>query len=251
LSRGPRENRFRPAIDPLFRTAAQVYGPGAVGVVLSGGLDDGTAGLATIKQLGGVAVVQDPADATYPSMPESALRHVVADHVAPASALAALLVSVVDTRVDERPPASLPLEVEAEVRIAREENPFSSGLAAISQPSPFACPECHGVLLRLKAADPARFRCHTGHAYTMDSLVAAVNEGIEDSYWITIRALQEGVLLLEHLRNHLGHEQPTPEDRIGDQIRAARAQIAVLRQLVNERANLLTSAGATKSSSGA
>jgi two-component system chemotaxis response regulator CheB len=169
------------------------------------------------------------------------------DHVAPASALAEVLVRVVTTPVEELPATPLPLEVEAEVRIAREENPFISGLAEISQPSPFACPECHGVLMRLKAADPARFRCHTGHAYTVDSLVAAVNDGIEDSYWITIRALQEGVLLLEHLRNHLVHDELAAEDRIGDQIRAARAQIAVLRQLVNERASLLTSDGASKS----
>ena len=88
VTKGPRENRFRPAIDPLFRSAAQVFGPSAIGVILTGSLDDGAAGLWTIKQLGGVAVVQDPRDALYPSMPEHAIRHVKADYVVPLAQLA-------------------------------------------------------------------------------------------------------------------------------------------------------------------
>jgi two-component system chemotaxis response regulator CheB len=98
LTRGPKENRFRPAIDPLFRTAAQVYGPAAVGVILTGNLDDGTAGLWAIKKLGGTTVVQDPADAMFPAMPESAVRHVEIDHVVPLAAIAPLLVRLTTSR---------------------------------------------------------------------------------------------------------------------------------------------------------
>src|SRR3954447_1871614 len=94
VTKGPRENRFRPAIDPLFRSAAQVYGPGAIGVVLTGSLDDGTAGLWTIKQLGGCAIVQDPSDALFPGMPENALTHVDVDYVVPLAELAPLLMSL-------------------------------------------------------------------------------------------------------------------------------------------------------------
>jgi two-component system chemotaxis response regulator CheB len=101
LTRGPQENRFCPAIDPLFRSAAQVYGPAAIGVVLTGNLDDGTAGLRMIKQLGGVAIAQDPAEAMFPSMPESAIRHVNVDHVARLAEIAPLLVRLTAAAVPE------------------------------------------------------------------------------------------------------------------------------------------------------
>ena len=166
-TKGPRENRFRPAIDPLFRSAAQVYGPATVGVILTGNLDDGTAGLWAIKQLGGVAVVQDPADALFPSMPQSAIDHVQADYVVPLAAIPTVLSNVVEAPMSERTsrPASRTLDVE--VRIAREDDPIAAGVTTIGEPSTFTCPECHGVLLQLKEAGRVRFRCHTGHAYSM------------------------------------------------------------------------------------
>ena len=102
VTKGPRENRFRPAIDPLFRSAAQVFGPGAIGVILSGNLDDGTSGLDVIKRLGGIAIVQDPADVLFPSMPQSAIDHVTVDHVVPLARIAPLLVDL--TRPPTRPP---------------------------------------------------------------------------------------------------------------------------------------------------
>jgi two-component system, chemotaxis family, protein-glutamate methylesterase/glutaminase len=241
LSRGPKENRFRPAIDPLFRSAARVYGPGTVGVILSGNLDDGTAGLRTIKQLGGVAIVQDPADALFPSMPRSALAHVAVDHLVPIEQLAALLTKVVNTAVTETSPVAVPKDVEVEVKIAGEENAIEWGLGEISEPSVFSCPECHGVLLRLKASNPARFRCHTGHAFTIDSLTAAVSESIDDSLWTAIRALQEGTMLLEHLAHHLRETGSGVSAELIDQIASIKAQSAAVRQVVNQRAGLMTS----------
>jgi two-component system, chemotaxis family, protein-glutamate methylesterase/glutaminase len=203
LTKGPRENRFRPAIDPLFRSTAQVYGPSAIGVVLTGNLDDGAAGLWTIKQLGGTAIVQDPDNAEYPSMPLSALNTVEVDHCVPLAALAPLLTRLVADPAAAHAEMAVPEQLDIELRIAKEENAVDAGVKAIGEPSSYACPECHGVLLRLKEGKLLRFRCHTGHAYSAASLVAAIQEGIEEAVWNAVRALEEGGLLLQHLATHL------------------------------------------------
>ena len=201
LTKGPRENRFRPAIDPLFHSAAQVYGPAAIGVILTGSLDDGSAGLWAVKQLGGVAIVQDPTDALFASMPSNALQHVAVDFVVPLQQIAPLLVDVVASPITGRGDTP-PISMEVEVNIAKGQNAVSAGIEQVGEPSPFACPECHGVLLRVKGSQPLRFRCHTGHAYSASSLVAAINEGVEDALWTAVRALEEGALLMNHLSNH-------------------------------------------------
>ena len=203
LSKGPRENRFRPAVDPLFRSAAQVYGAGAIGVVLTGSLDDGTAGLWTIKQLGGTTIVQDPKDALFPSMPASALRQVDVDYVVPVQKIAPLLVRILETPAGGEPPEPAPTSLEVEVKIAAGQNAVDAGVEQIGEPSRFACPECHGVLLRVKDTGPSRFRCHTGHAYSASSLAAAVNDGIEDALWTAVRALEEGALLMQQLSSEV------------------------------------------------
>lgn len=201
VTKGPKENRFRPAIDPLFRSAAQVYGPAATGILLTGNLDDGTAGLWTIKQMGGLSIVQDPADALFPDMPRSAVEHVGPDYVIPLSRIAALLIALAPKPVEERV-MDVPEHLEIEVKIAKEHNALDAGLARIGSPSSFACPECHGVLLELKDGTHSRFRCHTGHAYSPESLVAAIAEGIEDSAWTLIRSLEEGALLMRRMADH-------------------------------------------------
>ena len=201
VTKGPRENRFRPAIDPLFRSAAQVYGPNAIGVVLTGNLDDGAAGLWAIKQLGGVAIVQDPADAMFPSMPESALRYVDADHVVPLSEIPPLLVELTEDPAREGP-FEVPERVEVEVKIAKQEDPLQAGVIQLGEPSAFACPECHGVLRQLNEGGRLRFRCHTGHAYSAESLLADLRDHIEVELWNAIRAMQEGDLLMRAMAEH-------------------------------------------------
>jgi two-component system chemotaxis response regulator CheB len=199
LTRGPRENRFRPAIDPLFRSAAQTYGPRVVGVILTGGLDDGTNGLWTVRKLGGTAVVQDPAEALAPSMPLSALRHVDVDHKVRVAELAPLLVRLAATPADAvEGDFAVPEDVKIEVQIAQEDKASEAGVWKLGDPSKYACPECHGVLLQMKEAAPLRFRCHTGHAYTIESLLSEMDEVIEDSLWSAIRALEERAMLLRH-----------------------------------------------------
>jgi two-component system chemotaxis response regulator CheB len=131
VTRGPRENRFRPAIDPMFRSAAQVYGPAAIGVILTGNLDDGTAGLWAIKQLGGITIVQDPDEAEFPSMPRSALEAVQVDHRVPVSAIPPLLMRVTAEPAPEPPRAATPRTISVEVDIAKEQNAVDAGVESI------------------------------------------------------------------------------------------------------------------------
>ncbi|WP_280155493.1 chemotaxis protein CheB [Piscinibacter sp. XHJ-5] len=200
LSRGPKEHHTRPAIDPLFRSAAMTVGPGVVGVVLTGRLDDGTAGLQAIKAYGGIAVVQDPGDAAESSMPASALKYVHVDHCVPLALMAGLLTS-----------------------LAMEH------LEAIALPSPFVCPDCKGGLWEIRASQPQRYRCHTGHAFTLRTLRHAQSEATDEALWGALRALQEKEILIR--------TEQTRHRAEGDE-RAARQLDAEVEQLT-EQANLL------------
>ena len=198
LSRGPKEHHARPAIDPLFRSAALDYGPRAIGVVLTGMLDDGSAGLRAIKDCGGTAVVQDPADAHAPSMPQSALACVDADHVVPLAALGPLLYELASrpggaTGLPE-PPAVLTREHAISNGSDGMEN-----LQAIASPSPFTCPDCGGVLFELDDKRPVRLRCHTGHAFSLRSLASQQEELSSAALWTSLRLLQEKEAILRRL----------------------------------------------------
>lgn len=210
VTKGPKENRFRPAVDPLFRSAAYSYGARVVGVVLSGALDDGTSGLWTIKYRGGIAVVQDPSDAEIPSMPRNALREVKVDHVVPISEMAALLVRLTREELAEAPEASMKDDQQThfEIRTAAE-NKSSADILKFGDPTPFTCPDCHGVLFRLTDGNRPRFRCHTGHAYSSDSLLATVTESIEEGLWSAIRCIDECVMLLNQMGNHFAQNGQT------------------------------------------
>jgi two-component system chemotaxis response regulator CheB len=206
VTRGPRENRFRPAIDPLFRSAAHAFGPRVVGVILTGWLDDGTAGLWAVKERGGTAVVQQPEDAFAPAMPLSAIKHVEVDHIVPLKEIAPLLVRLTEAPAVEEGVRPVSEKIETEVKIARENNALESGIMKWGEPSVYACPECHGTLLQLKEGGNMRFRCHTGHAYSVDSLLTEFTEKTEDSLWNAIRAIEEGVLLMRELAKHFGEQ---------------------------------------------
>jgi two-component system chemotaxis response regulator CheB len=207
VTRGPRENRFRPAVDPLFRSAAQTYGPRTVGVILTGGLDDGTAGLWAIKSLGGTSIVQDPDDAQFDSMPRNALMHVQVDYCLPLEAIASQLVRLTEEVVEEKGAYTVPEGMEIEVNIAKENSAQEAGIRKLGEPSIFTCPECHGVLLQLSEGDRIRYRCHTGHAYSVDSLLSDLTEKIGESLWNSVRSIQEAVMLMRHIAKHLGESQ--------------------------------------------
>jgi two-component system chemotaxis response regulator CheB len=196
LYQGPKENHSRPAIDPLFRSAALSRGKDVIGVVLTGMLDDGTAGLQAIKQGGGVAIVQHPQDAVAPSMPQSALRYVSVDHCVTIDAISGLLMQLVDR------PAANDSVMEDEAGM-KEEHLLSLGigdpmarLRLIAEPSPFVCPECKGSLWALDDSLPTRFRCHTGHGYTVGSLEHDQSRVTDETMWAALRALQEKSALL-------------------------------------------------------
>jgi two-component system chemotaxis response regulator CheB len=251
VSRGPRENRFRPAIDPLFRSAAQVFGPLAIGVILTGNLDDGVAGLWSIKQLGGIAIVQDPAEALFPSMPEHALDAVRVDYVVKLAELGPLLVRLVTAPVAE--PVAAPAaaaadaitHTEIEVKIAKEQDPFASGIGELGEPSRFACPECHGVLLQVKEAGRIRFRCHTGHAYSADSLLAEIDEQIEVALWNAIRAAQEGELLMREIARHLQAAHPNAPEiaRLKERTEDLMRKTTAMREIVTSEPEPVTDKG--------
>jgi two-component system chemotaxis response regulator CheB len=205
VSKGPKENRFRPSIDALFRSAAYRFGPGTIGVVLSGALDDGTSGLWTVKRLGGVAIIQEPDDARFESMPRSALQYVKADHKLPAREIGALLPRLIEKETAPAPAVDTEWKarVKMEIDIAKENDAFRKGVFEGSELTPFTCPECHGVLVKFPEGKMARFRCHTGHAYTDSALLEGVMTMTGESLWQVMRSLEEAVMLLNQMGQHL------------------------------------------------
>jgi two-component system chemotaxis response regulator CheB len=200
LGNGPRENGFRPAADPLFRSAANVYGPRVVGIVLSGVLDDGTLGLQAVKSHGGVAIVQHPEEALYPGMPENALRNVAVDHVLRVCEIPALLLKLAGQpghngkAIMKR--HNLPRQK------ARNEELSSLAAGLKGPPSGFICPECGGSLWELENGKIVHYRCHVGHAYTAESLVASQDGEVEAALWTALRTLEETAALRRRLANN-------------------------------------------------
>lgn len=195
LTRGPSENGYRPAVDVLFRSAARAFGPRAIGVVLSGALDDGTAGLVAIRSRGGVAVVQDPADALHRSMPQCAIEGASPEHVVPVREMPALLTSLVSEDVDAAvtPPPSALLQIETAMADLDDE-----AMDAADRPgdaSGLSCPDCNGILFRIEDAGMTRFRCRVGHAWSPESLVAQQATAMESALWMALRSLEERAAL--------------------------------------------------------
>jgi two-component system chemotaxis response regulator CheB len=197
LTRGPRENRVRPCIDTLFRSAAVDLGPRAVGVVLSGALDDGTAGLWAIKDRGGVAVVQDPAEAEYRDMPQNALAQVAVDHVLPVAEMGPKLAQL--ALEPTREAAAAPASMSKETAIDLGGDALRNGILELGRPSPNTCPECSGSLVEIRQGPLVRYRCHTGHAYSLQTLLAETESSIEKSLWQAVRAIEERSFLLRTL----------------------------------------------------
>jgi two-component system chemotaxis response regulator CheB len=206
LSHGPRENLARPAVDPLFRSAAMNFGPAAIGVVLTGQLDDGTAGLLAIKDCGGIAIVQEPSEATAPSMPQSALRSVAVDHRGTLTEIAGILTTLA---LDD-PPS----EEAAVTKLLDVENHIADGmfnlqdwlqLEQLSAPSGLNCPDCRSALYELEDRRILRYRCRSGHAYTALSLLSGQADARESHLSSLFGAFVEEASLAKRLLGNTGY----------------------------------------------
>jgi two-component system, chemotaxis family, protein-glutamate methylesterase/glutaminase len=197
LGRGPRENMVRPAIDPLFRSAALQYGPRVIGVVLSGLLSDGAAGLNAIKRCGGMTLVQDPADAIVDEMPLRALEGTTVDLCVPGARIGDVLIDLVREPAGAAFPT--PPEIRLEVEIAAGERIGSDRLTALADPAALTCPSCGGVLSRVKMGQPLRFRCQVGHAYTADALAKEQESRVDEALRVALRIIEERAELVQRM----------------------------------------------------
>lgn len=237
LSPGPRENGHRPAADPLFRSAARAYGPRVVGVVLTGNLDDGTAGLMAVGDRGGVTVVQDPADAQHKGMPSSAVANVQVDHVVPLAGMAALLARLASDPVAAPAPAekegevSEDLEMEAEIAEMDPEALDTDDRPGV--PSGYTCPECHGTLFEIREGELVRFRCRVGHAYGAKTLIAEQSTAVEAALWTALQALKERASLARRMAKRMDERgNRISRDSFQRQAREADDQAAVIREVL-------------------
>jgi two-component system chemotaxis response regulator CheB len=203
LGHGPRENNARPAIDPLFRSIAVCCGPRAVGAVLTGTLGDGASGLEALRQCGGITVVQDPADAAYPQMPQNALRALTPDHVVGLHDIPALLARL--AREPAGAPRPVPPGIVIETEIARNGRSTMSTLDRLGHRSVLTCPDCHGVMWEISEGDVTRYRCHVGHAYTADLMSLSLDESLRRALASAARALDERIALARKLHQE-SHE---------------------------------------------
>ncbi|MGI4975518.1 MAG: chemotaxis protein CheB [Janthinobacterium lividum] len=197
LGRGPRENMARPAIDPLFRSAAAAYGPRVIGVVLSGLLNDGAAGLEAVKRCGGLVVVQDPVDAIADEMPRGAMHATTVDLLVPGVRIGDVLSELV--REPAGPGVPVPPEIRLEVDIAAGERSDSQVIGRFATPSAVTCPTCHGVMSMVRGARPLRFRCQVGHAMTADILAREQEGAVDEALRVALRVIEERAELVTRM----------------------------------------------------
>jgi two-component system chemotaxis response regulator CheB len=235
--RGPHENRHRPAVDPLFRSAAHYYGPRVVGVVLTGALDDGASGMMAVKRRGGTTVVQDPHEAHYPSMPLSAMKNTEVDYVLPIGGIGPVLSELASSPLlrEEYPMSD---ELELEVQMVEGTNSDPNALDRLGVPSYFTCPECHGTLWEMHDSDLLRFRCRVGHAFTGESMLAQHDTAVEAALWAAARSLEESATLNRRLADRAsGIPAGAAAERFERKADEAQRQAEVIRRLLMNKAH--------------
>jgi two-component system, chemotaxis family, protein-glutamate methylesterase/glutaminase len=221
LSRGPRENRQRPSVDALFRTASRAYRSGVIAVVLSGALDDGAGGVFAVKQRGGVVVVQDPDSAQFPSMPRNALRAVKADHCVPLAQIPQLLVKLL------RKGPTMRKKNKSSAKEKRSRGPTGSEGAA-----PFVCPDCSGPLFQDREGPRGQLKCLVGHSFAPESLSEGHREALERALLTTMRLLRERGEVQRHLASRRGESDSQLEERFREAAEAAEKDAVLLREIL-------------------
>ena len=231
LGPGARENGHRPSHDAMMRSAALAHGPQVIGVVLTGLLDDGAAGLACIERYGGLCIVQDPDDADFPSMPRHALAAVPSARCLPLAELPGEVARAVTEQAPEGPgvPEDVRIRDEVELTSALGQSPTMPDGTPAGEPSGYACPDCHGVLNTIPGEAVLRFRCRTGHAWTADSLVASQSGSLEEALWTALRVLEERVDISIRLADlALLNDRPWSEGHFRDRaVEATRSADAI------------------------
>lgn len=197
VAAGPRENRARPSIDPLFRSAAVTYGSRTIGVLLTGMLDDGTAGLEAIQRCGGVTIVQEPQDAAYPDMVTNALAVVDVDYRLPLDEIPPLLNRLASE--PSREPGSIPEDLRLEVAFSQRAMGGAEMMNHLGQATSFTCPDCGGRLWEMDGGGQLRYRCEVGHAFNGSTLVHGNREAVEEALWVALRSLEERERMLDRL----------------------------------------------------
>jgi two-component system chemotaxis response regulator CheB len=233
LSRTARENRTRPAIDPLFRSAARAYGARVTGVILSGTQGDGTVGLMAIKTHGGVAIVQDPEEVQHAGMPRRAIEYAEVDFVKPAREISPLLASLAsgETLTDgDRSMSDIHEEGE---QIVAEDLRAQAEDERGGQTAVFSCPECGGVLWQLEQGRVIHFRCHVGHSYSPELLLVEKSESLETALWAAVRTLVEKSTLTRQLASRLRAEGDTARgDAVAEQADLDDQHVHLIRELI-------------------
>lgn len=233
LSAGPRENRHRPAIDPLFRSAAVAFGPQVIGVVLTGALNDGTAGLRAIKQRGGIAVVQDPHEAFNSSMPESALAAVQVDACLPLADISGYLARMAREPAppEQDYPVSSALQLEVDIDAQRPGADLARRRLGVQ--SLYTCPDCHGPLWEIDDGDEPRFRCQIGHAFTSEALMVSQADAVDAALWTALETLEQRAQMTEQMASRARQSQrPNAARYFESQARDTREKIQTLRHLL-------------------
>lgn len=218
LIKGPHENRWRPSVDVLFRSAAAQYNSKVIGIILSGMLDDGTSGMFAIKRCGGLCIVQEPADAEYPDMPMNVLNNMEVDYRVPVKEMGYILDDAFSKPQPEA--VTVPPEIKLEAEITERIVSDIDELEKLGTHSKYTCPDCGGGLFQINNEPLLRYRCHTGHVYTATTLLERQNEQLEESVWVSIRMLEERRnLLLQMAAKSAGKSdsyKQAQEDRAGE-----------------------------------
>jgi two-component system, chemotaxis family, protein-glutamate methylesterase/glutaminase len=228
LGHGPRENLSRPAIDPLFRSAAVSHGPRVIGAVLTGYLNDGAAGLAAIKQCGGITVVQNPADAVASDMPLGALEAADVDYRGPASDIAGILTRLVSEPLGPARPTPPELMLEVEIALGRPCD--ATTMEQLGDVAAISCPACGGVLSEMRANGPVRYRCQVGHAYTGEIVEHEQETSADEALRIALRIVEERVTLLQRMVRDNAHHRPKTAEMYTERLKEAKQSADTIRK---------------------